>query len=397
MKRWFMILPVLLLSLLAGCSQDKKEEETKGAELPQPYWNIFNQSVAKAENGYYYWTFDILPDKRDNIKLYYMNQEGGERTAVCNKPDCTHTTADCNAVFRQDEGYDTENIYFYKGYLYVLKKNKGDGLTYLEQITSDGSTRKTLFEVGAASLTYHLVFHEDSVYINDRYGGVGIEEAIQTIRRRSLNGEEDEELVRHKGRGIQIAAVKIYEDKLYYTVTEWPLSKDVQEGVGVMKDLVKGQGLYTYDLKTKEAELLINKEISDYTVDPATGKLFYFVTNDGIYRQGTTGESAEKIYACEDGVNNISQISTDGKYLYVSNERFAMMVPDPETRSYGPTYLWVLNMDGAELNRIKTPGVWTACFSDGQYVFSRNVTYSDLLFIPVSEIETAKEWKNTGQ
>ena len=64
---------------------------------------------------------------------------------------------------------------------------------------------KRLFEIGAVSPAYCLTFHDENVYIYQRQGSVsGYEESTAVLRRRSLDGKEDEHAYEYTGYGAVI-------------------------------------------------------------------------------------------------------------------------------------------------------------------------------------------------
>ena len=89
------------------------------------------------------------------------------------------------------------------------------------QIKPDGSERKTLFELGTISIAYKLAFGGDSVYCYNRVGGYGVDETQETVRRRSLDGKEDDIIFSYTAKGAQVSAVKLYGNKAFILVTSW--------------------------------------------------------------------------------------------------------------------------------------------------------------------------------
>ena len=63
---------------------------------------------------------------------------------------------------------------------------------------------------------------------------------------------------------------------------------------------------------------------------------------------------------------NICQLSFDGKYLYMSNEQYSVYF-----FKRTDTYLYVMDTDGNELNKIPTEGMYFTCFGDEQNVLAQ--------------------------
>lgn len=164
MKRIFIIiLSCILMFSFCGCTNKAKTVDLNGVEADsQPGWNIFNQPVAKGENGYYYIKLIKQPW---SYNIYYMDSVSRQTIPLCNKPDCDHKNTDCNSYIDIKANYHTSNIYYYKNNIYLLHDNGAKGLTELVRISADGSVRETVFEVGAISAAYKLAFGGDAVYI----------------------------------------------------------------------------------------------------------------------------------------------------------------------------------------------------------------------------------------
>lgn len=377
-RGWLLLAAVVVLSLFTGCRKAEKGVDVRASETDaQPYWNIFNQPVAKAENGYYYFKKNMESVTTDY--LMYMDAQSLESTVVCNKAECTHRDESCNAFFSLE--YECQSVYYYKGFVYVLKDNKSDGRTYLEQVAPDGSSRKTLFEVGVYWPGYKALFCQDSVFISNRIGGNGIEATKEVIRRRSLDGKEDENIYEYEAQGAQITAVKNYGDKLFFVVTEWP--RENKESGRTMKS----NGVFVYDLESRQTTHLLDENISDFTVNLEDGNIYYFVIDKGLYKRSLSGGEGVRIYECSPELyNNFCQISNDGKYLYLSNEQNEMLLA-----KIIKLYMWVLDYDGKVINEIETPQPYSTFFGDGQYVFG-STQNDNLAVIRKSEIESAKTW-----
>lgn len=373
----------------SGCTKQQETISlTESGSDDQPYWNIFNHRVTKAENGYYY-IKELDGTNKDAI--FYMDGESCESIILCGKAECSHNDKDCNAVLISSGGTSgingdrSEGLYYYKGALYILHNEDAEGLTYLEQIAADGSYRKKLFEIGPESPAYCLVFHDDSVYIYQRQGGVsGYEETTATIRRRSLDGREDEIIYEHTAQGAVVYAVKSYGGRLFFVMEE--------EGrAGTEKHserIYERKGVFAYDYQTKQVQQVCDEAVCDYTVDEKNNTIYYYVFNDGLYKRNLSEKTAKKIYNMTDKETNICQVSFDGTYLYLSNEQYSVFFY--EKTDY---YLYVLDTDGKELNKIPTERMYSTYFGDDKYVFNLGIT-KKFSYIRKSDILTAKEWKN---
>jgi len=379
MKHLYIVFFMVLLLSFIGCGE-KKVTLQNSEDDTQPYWNIYNQSVAAAEGGYYYLKDVTYPSFFTYIK--YMDAQTRQTTLLCNKAECQHKDSSCNA-FVDKFNYNQMSIYYYKNFVYMIKNNESDGNSYLIQITPDGSQRKEMFEIGALNVAYKLAFGGDAVYIYNRVGGNGIEPTTETVRRRSLDGKEDEIVYSYTDTGAQISAVKLYGDKAFILV-----KKCARDSSGGRE--FQGKGVFVYDRNTKETIPLLEYNVTDFTVNTDNGNIYFYVLDEGLYSQPLSGGKRKKIYDCEEGLNNLSEISTDGQYLYINNGMYKNMLYKIDS------YVWVLDFDGNVKNKIKAPtkAPLSALFGDDKYLFDPLDSGNESLYvIPKSEITTAQEWQ----
>lgn len=345
----------------------------------QPGWNIYNQLVAKGPEGYYYIT---ERGERWDRYIYYMDAKTKQITALCNKAECNHRGSGCNAYLDKKK-YNTLNVYYYKDNLYIVQNDESNGLSKLVRISPDGSERETLFEIGELSVAYKLTFCDDAVYIYRRVGGHGVDTSTETVRRRSLDGKDDKVIYSVTLEDVQISAVKAYGGKAFILVTQWSVIEETKTMSA------KGHGVYMYDPETDKTKVFLRDNISDFTVDTKNNNIYYYVINEGLYKRSLSGGDEEKIYSCEEGSNNVAQISCDGNYIYMSNELYIVMEAHKST-----PYMWIMNTDGTEAHRIKTLGAYTAYFGEGDLMFCGYAGENGMRYIEKSDILTATEWKN---
>lgn len=387
MKKRYVLLLIMLCTLISmsviGCGKQQSAVTlNQSKEDNQPYWNIFSRYIAKSESGYYYIDKADIEQKR----ICYLDNETKSSIPLCAKAECSHTDEKCNAYL--EKNYNAQQIYYYNGMIYVIYNDDTDGLSYLVQITPDGTSRERLFEIGPISVAYCLTFNNGSVYIYQRQGGVsGYDESTAVLRRRSLDGKEDENAYEYTGYGAVIHAVKSYGGKIFFLVEE-----DRRESTEKYSDRIyTRKGVFVYDCTTKKTESVCEGDITDYTIDESNGMLYYYVFNEGLYKRKLSETNAERIYEMVDGETNICQISFDGKYLYMSNEQYYVYF----FKRIG-TYLYVMDTDGKELNKISTPGIYSTSFGDSQNVFAGKSDFGGGVYkyIEKKDILTAKEWKD---
>lgn len=88
-----------------------------------------------------------------NNYLYYIDRKSQAATPLCNKPNCSHNSVDCNAYFNlfvNASGESANVVQYYDGNLYIVVKDEdamGNFLgNILYKVTPDGSTREKLIE-----------------------------------------------------------------------------------------------------------------------------------------------------------------------------------------------------------------------------------------------------------
>ena len=151
-KRWKIVaavVPVVVIVLIvavfvlrsnqqAGIRMIKSDINLEAGEDPyQSCWAVGSHNFARAENGYYFMA--------DNGKsLMYFDASTKDVIPVCAKPDCKHDDYDCNSYLGKGE-HLLFSVYYYNGYVYVLKNNMGN--RKLVQISQDGDKTKGISDV----------------------------------------------------------------------------------------------------------------------------------------------------------------------------------------------------------------------------------------------------------
>ncbi len=365
-----LVLAAALVVSMCGCRRDNKNFQTGNVSSDaQNGWNIFNHPVTRGEGGYYFLishSSQIVEDKVEKTRLSYMlimfMQDDGNSVVVCSKPECKHNSEECPACLslesnnpRYDEngnvipsitGYDRDKIYYHNGKIYVIYNDDVAGYAYLEEVAPNGAYRTRLFEIGNSAKGYCLTFNDQDVFIYKREGSTsGYEETEATIRRRSLDGKEDEVIYSYKGMGAMLFAVKNYGDKLYFLEELYAREKDEN---GRQKSIsFQRKGLFAYDYQSKTVENVIDAAITDYTFDTDNNTLYYYVNNDGMYKKTFNDGKTQKIYNMEKDINSVAQISFLSGNIYLVNCLMGGFTGIPQK----PTLI-VFDKDGKEQNRI---------------------------------------------
>ena len=368
------VICVAALSAVLVMVKGKKEKtidigKSSGETDEQSYWNPDIHSIAKSEEGYYFLTYDV-----DGTTLKYFDDATHRTIAVCAKPDCTHDNSDCNAFFSMD--YLSSPVYYYKGYIYMVRVD--GGMAKVVRIQKDGSKREDVADLfandGVTSIS--MVFHDDCIYAYDHLGHTASDEVgKEVIKKIELRTGQSEEAFSYEGKNAAISGARSFGDKLFFKILTYSLDRDKGE-------INESFLLYCYDYGTGNAEVISDKNISDYYVDTENGVLFYFVIGKGLYSRKLNGTDATLLYKADETIIRAS-MSYDGNYLYMSNGG-AGSATDYSKKI--ERKIFVLKTDGTVVNTIaldKNSG--TAYFGDEKYMFFAK-TGGELVYIDKNNI-----------
>lgn len=368
------VICVAALSAVLVMVKGKKEKaidigKSSGETYEQSYWNPDIHSIAKSEEGYYFLTYDV-----DGTTLKYFDDATHRTIAVCAKPDCTHDNSDCNAFFSMD--YLSSPVYYYKGYIYMVRVD--GGMAKVVRIQKDGSKREDVADLfandGVTSIS--MVFHDDCIYAYDHLGHTASDEVgKEVIKKIELRTGQSEEAFSYEGKNAAISGARSFGDKLFFKILTYSLDRDKGE-------INESFLLYCYDYGTGNAEVISDKNISDYYVDTENGVLFYFVIGKGLYSRKLNGTDSTLLYKADETIIRAS-MSYDGNYLYMSNGG-AGSATDYSKKI--ERKIFVLKTDGTVVNTIaldKNSG--TAYFGDEKYMFFAK-TGGELVYIDKNNI-----------
>ena len=368
------VICVAALSAVLVMVKGKKEKaidigKSSGETDEQSYWNPDIHSIAKSEEGYYFLTYDV-----DGTTLKYFDDATHRTIAVCAKPDCTHDNSDCNAFFSMD--YLSLPVYYYKGYIYMVRVD--GGMAKVVRIQKDGSKREDVADLfandGVTSIS--MVFHDDCIYAYDHLGHTASDEVgKEVIKKIELRTGQSEEAFSYDGKNAAISGARSFGDKLFFKILTYSLDRDKGE-------INESFLLYCYDYGTGNAEVISDKNISDYYVDTENGVLFYFVIGKGLYSRKLNGTDSTLLYKADETIIRAT-MSYDGNYLYMSNGG-AGSATDYSKKI--ERKIFVLKTDGTVVNTIaldKNSG--TAYFGDEKYMFFAK-TGGELVYIDKNNI-----------
>lgn len=201
---------------------------------------------------------------------------------------------------------------------------------------------------------------------------------------RSLDGKRDVNIYTMSEQDSVIDAVKVYEDKVFFLVENITLKK----GETVKQTTVKG--LYCYDIVNNQVGEILDKNISDYSINTKDNVMYYYVINEGLYKYDCVSKEDKKIMSSDD-TSALCQVSCDNNNVYLSNERWSVFA---RTLNITP-YLWVLDKEGTVLNTIETGNYYTYFGDDKNILFSyraKKNNYYNPAYIKKTDITTAETW-----
>ena len=161
---------ILLALLLAGCGQNQPAEETRPLDQeptitydwasetsPIPVKRIgtlragLNNSTVTAVSPtgvyYLYEIMYIYGETPLSPVILYTDNGSDTFIRLCGRPDCAHTTEDCNAYIKGGK-----ILSYYGGYLYVVTEEDGGGprstKCQLVRINPDGTDRVVVADLG---------------------------------------------------------------------------------------------------------------------------------------------------------------------------------------------------------------------------------------------------------
>jgi len=414
MKKRINYIMVLLFSLtlfLSACNQSKTidniSEENKYSwkntmdikkvsfdidEDCQPYWNgRACHYYAKGDTGYYYMAQIELTHKL----LESFNPETGEYTALCDRPQCNHNTEECPAFFKNSEYL--QKVWKYKENLYVIKCDSEKNAV-LVQLDLDGKNRKELFEIGKLIVgepqrpcdMYALTFCDDDVYIYRSAGNCAFTTGKNmeiNVRRRSLDGKEDEIIMKSSEDYCIFDSVKAYGGKVFFVYTHYVTEDDS------LTTKVSAEGLFYYDPKTKEVGKIIDKKIIDYSIDAENKIIYYYVIGEGLYKYELNNGNEALIFE-KNELSPMCQITYDGGYIFMDNGKWAFGNKDKNRT-------WILDAQGKELKAlsgfgdISSLGDSDCIFTTGNFVLTSDGGKTIKSYFTKSDIESeATEWKS---
>lgn len=285
-----LLLPTMML--MSACNDASKTSDDKlsfdyTTNFQYYYSNLngINFPVTKSEKGYYV----FLP----NNYLYYIDRKSQAATPLCNKPNCSHNSVDCNAYFNlfvNASGESANVVQYYDGNLYIVVKDEdamGNFLgNILYKVTPDGSTREKLIEFKDG--ISHWLIHKDYFYFSqdkfaDDIDSYSVYDSF-SIKRYKINNikSKPEEIFNSKNYSDNLRGTfqfTAYDDYIYVPVL--PISEDEikkQEESGKVT-VSAYQEFYSININTIKINQIRNDEGDVCSPFFYNGQLTYLIDN----------------------------------------------------------------------------------------------------------------------
>ena len=283
--------------LLSACGKGEQKNEEISVTLTETDVtkpDLEYPFVTESENGYYVW--ECISQDWFWDRLIFMDKESGRVVPLCNRPDCGHEGAECNAYFplmlSGADGIDKHYLQYYEGSLYAVGLS-ADDYASIFRIKADGSEWEIstkLYRVNYASSgwrTPDLLIDDGYVYFVDS------KQSHMKLERIPINGKNAEIVFDVDGDWpVDIRWLKSNDGVIFFQAIEF-----VDENWENAIDRV-----YCYDPKVGQCRLV--KELTGpYSVQ--NGVVYY--TNEGaLCRYSIEKQSTETIADCQMNVLNIT-------------------------------------------------------------------------------------------
>lgn len=310
----------------------------------QPFFR--GTSMTRSEHGYYFWEDSSLG------RMMFWDSVSGQTVPLCNRPDCKHSSEECNAWFNGSSflgiQYDRSFLQFYEGNLYVIGLDEEDYVN-LYRVAEDGSSCEKYMELykadlsadsvegtGESAVEYaspYVCIHRGYVYFSDH------KESSPKIRRMKLGGDEAEIVYETAGVRPNLYRLEAYGSYIFFQAGNFTDDTCLD---------VDG-GIYAYNIETGEVCLVKKDAISTYIVQ---GSDIYYSDVGAIRRYSLT--DGEDVQVASYG-NWYMDFYGDETYLYIWDS-------DAEI-------LKVYDYEGSAVATVPVEGSVFLYGGDGTYIF----------------------------
>lgn len=293
------------------------ETDASFMEFQKPFHmsqeDTFNRGCA-SEKGYYF---------MGNGYLYFVDKETMQSTILCGKPECSHQDQNCNAYLG-----NISHITYYDGKLYYAAGQEqgipgvDEGVWNLYTMNADGTRKTNVMTLraqneGFYSMPTQFVIHKGQVlFLSDR-------ENILCV---PLGGElKDAKVVKTNDMKLDDEAVSdslelwyLWADQDKFYCFGNPKSKQFRD---TLYEYDPGTEALTEVWKVPESAETGKWDTSDVSVNGwyiDQGILYYFLSGNGLYQYNLSTKETQKIAATDDP-SHTGTAEFDGEMAYINN------------------------------------------------------------------------------
>ena len=256
-------------------------------------------AVCKTEVGYYL-HYDGL--------LYFLDGTTGNVTAVCAKPECSHTDNDCNAWI------NSKMLSYYQGKLYYVNSDaKSDSMKTLYFVKLDGTDHTKIQRLQLEYVPYWTV-RGDPILINGNLYFLEGDTQIYTVQ---------------LGQDVSKAVLLFEDDMSRKLESAWKFWADGNE-VYAMNHMMDDTG-YEQDIlyrlgatESETHEIWRSTELAKGVSDPswyvANGHLYYYFPGSDLWDIELTDGNTKKMITLADTVKSGTALFTDSYVLFLDDQ-----------------------------------------------------------------------------
>lgn len=256
-------------------------------------------AVCKTEVGYYL-HYDGL--------LYFLDGTTGTVTAVCAKPECSHTDNDCNAWI------NSGMLSYYQGKLYYVNSDaKSDSMKTLYSVKPDGTEHTKIQRLQMEYVGWRTVL-ADPILVNGNLYFLEGDTQIYTVQ---------------LGQDVSKAVLVLEDDMSGKLESAWKFWAD-SSGVYAMNHLLDNAGyeqdiLYRLGASTSEThEVWRSTElVEDASGDPSwyitNGHLYYYPSAGGLWDIELETGGAKELIRSTDTPKGGSALFTESYVLFLDD------------------------------------------------------------------------------
>ncbi|MCR5637008.1 MAG: hypothetical protein K6F76_07525 [Clostridiales bacterium] len=296
-------------------------------------------NIAVAEGGYYFTTFE-------HHMLYYFDKATKKVIPVCNRPECSHDSTDCNAYIGEIQHYP--GLWYYNGKLYVLGYKSG--IMGLYTVSKDGSEHSRLCDLSETGREFTM---ETTIHRNYAYFSIDNGKNTAEVYRSKLEANSEPELIwKFEGKKAVINGLIGYDNGVFVSYSYYEEGESENE-IYLLAYYSNNGKVYEIPLKDFYGQFAVCK-----------GSIIYGSPTQVMKYDSSNGEIS--VYYDKE----TCAVSYDGDYIYLDNETalFDASIADNTDYDTSKRHIIVKDMYGNTIDdiHIKTDGF--CYFGDRDYL-----------------------------